>query len=124
MLEKQIQVELKPERVVYKGKDDQEMLGLINDDNQQLVSMPGDEFDFYFRLPDSENDFDLFLYSKGYYLEWMRESWLEDKNLLRLRHLVNDPDKFFRKEARKYSKYESEMEQIFWSSRIDTEKFN
>ena len=86
--------------------------------------MPGDEVDFHFSLPEEGGDYELFLYSKGYYLEWMRDSWLQDKNLLKLHRLIENPDKFFRKEARIYSKYESAMESIFWGSRIHTESFN
>ncbi len=117
-------VELKPERLLYKKEVNPELLESLNDESKQLISMPGDEFELQFTLPECQNDFDLFLYSKGYYLEWMRESWLDDKNLLKLNLLLENPDKFFKKEARKYSKYEKEIEEIFWSSRIDTKTYN
>ncbi|MCF8380047.1 MAG: hypothetical protein K9H49_10750 [Bacteroidales bacterium] len=117
-------IELLAERVSYKNEDNQKFLQALNSETEQLISMPGDEYELYFSLPESDEDFDLFLYSKGYYLEWMRESWLNDKNLLRLNSLMENPDRFFRKEAKRYSKYESQMEKIFWSSRIDTENFS
>ena len=116
-------IKLQADRLLYKNENKLELLKALNDEERQLISMPGDEFEFHFSLPESNEEYDLFLYSKGYYLEWMRESWLDDKNLLRLNLLMENPDKFFRKEARRYSKYESEMEEIFWSSRIDTENF-
>lgn len=117
-------VELNPEKIYYENEVHPEYLWSLVSEEEQLVSMPGDEFKMEFRLPPGENPYELFLYSRGYYLEWMRESWLNDKNLLRLNLLVENPDRFFRKEAKKYSKYESRMEEIFWNSRINTEKFN
>ncbi len=113
--------ELKPGRLQYRHEDHAELLEQLNDEDGQLVSLPGDEYDMFFRLPGEGMDYDLFLSSKGYYLEWMRESWLKDKNLLKLNALLENPDKFFRREAGKYSRYETEIEKIFWSSRIDTE---
>ncbi len=117
---------IKPGRLLYKGKDNQEDLELLTNPDQHLVSMPGDEFSLYFSMPDDADagNYDLYLYSKGYYLEWMRESWLKDKNLLKINRLLEDPDRFFRKEAKKYSRYESEIEKIFWSSRINTENYH
>lgn len=117
-------VTLQADKLVYKGRTNEEYLEAINNDEKNLVSMPGDEFEFYFTLPDRDAEYDLFLYSKGYYLEWMRESWLHDKDLFRLKLLLENPDRFLRKEAKRYTKYESEMEKIFWSTRIDTEKYD
>jgi len=117
-------VSLRPEKVLFNETEHHESLEAIHDDENYLISMPGDEVDFYFSVPDTETEYDYFLYSKGYYLEWMRDHWLQDKNLMKLNRLIEKPDKFFRKEARIYSKYESEMENIFWNSRINTQSFS
>ncbi len=117
-------IKLDPESLEYKNEDRKDLLELLSNEESQLVSMPGDEFKLNFKIPESENNYSFFLYTKGYYLEWMRESWLKDKNLVKLNRLFTKPDKFFRKEAGNYSRYESRMEEIFWSSRIDTDNFD
>ena len=86
--------------------------------------MPGNEFKFTFELPEKNSDFELFLYSKGYYLEWMRDNWLADKNLLKMNQLLKNPKKYYQKEAKKYKVYENTMEDVFWNSRIDTKTYN
>jgi hypothetical protein len=63
-------------------------------------------------------------YSKGYYLEWMRQHWLKDKNLIKLQQMVNNPYKFLKQEAKNYKQYETTMEQEFWNSKIDTKKYS
>ena len=73
--------------------------------------MPGDEYKFNFNLPEQNNDYELFLYSKGYYLEWMREHWIKDQNLLKLREMVVKPQKFLKQEAGNYKQYEKVIEQ-------------
>ena len=112
-----------PAGVLNKGKEDAAALALIRNPEEYLVSMPGDEYTFRFQLPD-ERDYELFLYSKGYYLEWMRNSWLKDEDLLKLRQMTYHPDKYFRKQAGEYKSYESLMEQIFWNSKIEAETFS
>ena len=117
-------VKIKPHRLIYRNEDCPELLKLLNDSIEQLVSMPGDEFSLSFELPGETENYDLFLWSKGYYLEWMRENWLKDKNLIKLNRLLENPDRFFRKEAGKYARYENEIEKIFWSSRLNTKTYN
>ena len=86
--------------------------------------MPGSAYIFNFDLPKHNEDYELFLYSKGYYLEWMREHWIKDKNLLKLRQMVEQPKKYLRVEAEAYKRYETNMEQEFWNSKIDTKIFS
>jgi hypothetical protein len=86
---------------------------------QHLVSLPSDLYEWTFNLPDPNQDYQLFLYSKGYYLEWMRSSWLKDKNLLLLRKIIENPAAYLKDQARQYKIYEQHMEHEFWGSRID-----
>jgi hypothetical protein len=86
--------------------------------------MPGCEYRFSFTLPDENADYELFLYSKGYYLEWMRAHWIGDKDLMKLRQMVYKPHKYLLEEAKNYKRYETTMEQEFWNSRIDTKTFS
>ena len=86
--------------------------------------MPGSEYKFNFILPASDSDYELFLYSKGYYLEWMREHWIKDENMFKLRQMVESPKTFLKTEAKDYKLYEKTMEQEFWDSKIDTKSFS
>ena len=113
-------LEISPESILNKGKLDNSALNAILDPKQYLISMPGNEYKFNFSLPDQNNDYELFLYSKGYYLEWMREHWVKDQDLLKLRQMVVNPKKYLKSEAGNYKQYEKVIEQLFWSSKIDT----
>lgn len=113
-------LEISPESILNKGKLDNSALNAILDPKSYLISMPGDEYKFNFNLPEQNNDYELFLYSKGYYLEWMRQHWIKDQNLLKLREMVVKPQKFLKREAGNYKQYEKVIEQLFWSSKIDT----
>lgn len=117
-------IEITPNQILNKGIKDQKALSNIKNIDKHLVSMPGSEYKFNFELPSSDTEYELFLYSKGYYLEWMREHWLKDKNLLKLRQMFNKPKKYLRVEAEAYKQYETNMEQEFWNSKIDTKTFS
>ncbi len=117
-------VEISPTNIFNKGKLDNIALDEINSPNKYLVSMPGSEYKFNFTLPNANTDYELFLYSKGYYLEWMREHWIKDKDLLKLKQMVDNPKKYLREEAKNYKQYEATMEEEFWNSKIDTKKFS
>ena len=124
IIEKVKPVEISPGSVYNKGEADNAALSSINNPAKYLISMPGSEYKFNFTLPDSETDYELFLYSKGYYLEWMREHWLKDKDLLKLKQMKDNPKKYLIEEAGNYKKYEETMEQEFWNSKIDTKLFS
>jgi hypothetical protein len=117
--------ELKPiaisaERIMKKGKEDTVAKACLNDSKEHLISMPGDVYKFSFALPSETTDYQLFLYTKGYYLEWMRDHWLKDKNLLSLKQMRDNPARFLKREAPHYKRYEREMNDLFWGSRINT----
>jgi hypothetical protein len=122
--EKVVPVEIKPAEILNKGKIDPAALAQIDAEDQYLISMPGSEYKFNFDLPDENQDYELFLYAKGYYLEWMREHWLKDKNVLKMNQLVNNPGQFLRAEAKNYKRYETEMAPIFWDSKINVKTFS
>ena len=95
---------------------------ILHDDEKFLVSLPGDEFKLKFDLPEiSENiEYELFLSSKGYYLEWMRQEWLEEKDITRLRKMVSMDQKTWRELAIEFKSMEHEMEDVFWNSKYST----
>lgn len=117
-------IEISPSTILNKGRLDNTALSEINNPNKYLISMPGSEYKFNFTLPSSDTDYELFLYSKGYYLEWMRESWIKDKDLLKLKQMLDNPKKYLRVEAKPYKNYENTMEQEFWNSKVDTKTFS
>jgi len=117
-------VEISPNSILNKGVLDQVALGNLNSDKNRLISMPGSEYKFNFELPNDNTNYDLFLYTKGYYLEWMRDHWIKDKDLLKLYQMINIPKKYLKDEAKNYKKYETNMEQEFWNSKIDTKTFS
>jgi hypothetical protein len=109
--------------IVKNGITDSKALSDITDPDRLLLSMPGDEFRFSFPLPDPAARYELFLYTKGYYLEWMRKDWLKEKNLLKFVQMVESPKQYLRAEAPNFKRYEAVMEQQFWNSRVDTKIF-
>jgi hypothetical protein len=117
-------IEISPNSILNKEKIDNFALSAINNPDKYLISMPGSEYKFNFILPNTNTDYELFLYSKGYYLEWMREHWIKDKDLLKLNQMVNNPKKYLQEEAKNYKRYETTMEQEFWNSKIDTKTFS
>jgi hypothetical protein len=117
-------IEITPTNILNKGKVDNTALLEIKNPEKYLISMPGSEYKFNFTLPSAVTDYELFLYSKGYYLEWMREHWLKDKDLLKLKQMVDNPKKYLMVESKNYKRYETTMEHEFWNSKIDTKTFS
>lgn len=112
-------IRIKPNQVQRNGKLSHRDLKRLNGQDQ-LVSMPGEVFTLDFDLPEEAPAYDLFLYAKGYYLEWMRDQWLSEKNLWKLRKMFKDPSAYLKTEASAYKEYEATMEEVFWSSQIPT----
>jgi len=117
-------IEISPTLILNEGEIDSQALSAVNYSDKYLISMPGSEYKFNFTFPKEAGTYELFLSSRGYYLEWMREQWIKDKNLRKLRQMVYRPKRFLRKEAKNYKEYEATMEETFWNSRIDTKIFS
>ncbi len=117
-------VEIAPSALYEKGKYNPITCNAVNDPDQYLISMPGCEYRFDFELPELDTEYELFLCSKGYYLEWMREHWIKDKDLLKLKQMLDNPERYLKSEAANYKMYEIQMEEEFWNSKINTETFS
>ncbi|MBC7885912.1 MAG: hypothetical protein H7X99_10580 [Saprospiraceae bacterium] len=101
-----------------------DLASVIESDNSNIISMPGDVYGLAYSIPDdkeSNRTFKIFLETEGYYLEWMRKSWLKDKNLPALQHMMKDPKSWLTSETSNYKKYEHDMENQFWNSRWTNE---
>lgn len=90
-----------------------------SDDEQYLVSFPGDEFNFSFEMPELKDQFshELFLSVKGYYLEWIRQAWLDEKQPEKLKKMLLNDKATWVDLAREYKSMEYDMESVFWNSK-------
>jgi hypothetical protein len=100
-----------------RGGCDQFKKQLLSDTLDPLVTLPGDSYDLLYILPDSREEYELFLCSKGYYIEWMREPWLAEENLWKTSLLFGTPRLFMKLAAKEFKLAEPTMEKNFWMSR-------
>jgi hypothetical protein len=96
------------------GKE-KEPLSKLMDPEEFLVTYPGEKFLINYRLPFDHAE--LFLDSKGFYLEWIREDWIKEQNFRKLNQMVNNPSIYLKKVAKEYKRVEPVMEEAFWNSR-------
>src|SRR5207248_10750722 len=82
-----------------------------------LVTFPGDEVVFRYRLPEPAASQELFLRTRGYYLEWLRREWLAEESALRAAAFFLDPEGAARRLAPRFKEEEDRIEKLFWSSR-------
>jgi hypothetical protein len=80
-----------------------------------MVTMPGDSYEFEYAIPAGEHE--LFLDTRGYYLEWMRREWLREENPVSAMRMLLDPEGTLRALAPAYKKVEPHIEEMFWRSR-------
>ncbi len=85
--------------------------------DRTLVTTRGDSYVYEYRLPADPAGLELFLESRGYYLEWMREEWRPDENPMRAARMFLDPAGALRELAPEFKRREASMENLFWSSR-------
>jgi hypothetical protein len=106
---------IKPSMVdIIRGSEKDALLKLTKG-NTYLVTYPGDAYRIRYDLP--FNDAELFLDSKGYYLEWMREEWVKEQNFKKMARMMNNPSKYLKEASLPYKKMEPIMEKTFWNSR-------
>jgi hypothetical protein len=84
---------------------------------ETITTMPGDAYDFTFELPERPERYELFLSSRGYYLEWMRREWLAEESEAQAALLFTAPSIALRQLAPAYKRQEANMERLFWGSR-------
>jgi hypothetical protein len=108
-------VELEPAAASRGGVPDRDALARLRGGDRQLVTMPGAEYRVSYRLP--EGELDLFLASRGYYLEWMRQEWLREESRPRAALFLLQPRLSLVLLAPAFKKVEHRMEEMFWRSR-------
>ncbi len=111
-------IELAPYKVTNNNITDTNALNnVVANDRKYLTTVPGDSYQLHFKLPMENNDYELFVYSKGYYLEWIRKSWLGQKDLPKLMGMVNNDAAVWHSLAKEFKNVEWDMETTFWSSK-------
>ncbi len=110
---------IKPYSVFYDKKESPEALSSLLDSEKVLVTFPGDVYKLKYRLPkiEKDKDFEYFLKTRGYYLEWIRKEWLEEENPLLLAEAIFSPEQTLRRLAPKFKSVEAEIEKQFWGSK-------
>jgi len=108
---------LDPISVRRGDSSDAAALSALLDSSRTLVTFPGDAFTIGFHLPDDFGAYELFLDSRGYYLEWMRQEWLAEEDAARATLMFTDPARTLRDLAPGYARLEPQMERVFWGSR-------
>jgi hypothetical protein len=110
-------IRIRPSLVDRDGAIDNAALAALLDSSRMLATIPGDSVIITYSLPENYADLELFLESRGYYLEWIRDEWLAEENPAMAAMILTDPAGLLRLMAPRYKEVESEMEQLFWSSR-------
>lgn len=110
-------VRLKPVAVRKHGVEDQPALERLLDSARVLVTLPGDSYSLHYLLPEQPEKYELFVESRGYYLEWIRSEWLEEQDAVRSLQVLTNPEGALRYLAPRYKLVEEEMENVFWNSR-------
>jgi hypothetical protein len=108
---------LDPVVVRRDGRVDAHALALLADSSGALTTYPGDEYTLTYQLPDDFARYELFLESRGYYLEWLREEWMAEESPARAAMMLFDPETALRELAPEFKKHEADMESSFWRSR-------
>ena len=112
-------VRLSPFMVNQDGVSADEALQLLTDPKKALTTLPGDVYTLVYQLPKDFESYELFLESRGYYLEWIREEWLSDENPALAAMMLFNPERALRVLAPEFKKIEVDMEKKFWGSRYE-----
>jgi hypothetical protein len=110
---------LPPVAVTQNGHPVPEAHARLLDSTKTLVTLPGDEYTLSYDLPADGGSYELFLESRGYYLEWMRETWAEETNPERVVDMLFAPERMMRTLAPDFKAAEPHMEDAFWNSRYE-----
>ncbi len=110
-------IRIQPQSSTPSELANQNVISLLNNQEKTLVTFPGDQISLQYELPDDYASYDLFLDTQGYYLEWMRETWVAEENYDKVFELLFNPNKYLKDLAPQFKKIEAEMEESFWRSK-------
>jgi hypothetical protein len=106
-----------PVAVERSGRPDPAALADLTDPRRTLVTFPGDRLVLHYELPATVPRPEVFLESRGYYLEWMRQAWLDEEDAGQAALMLRRPDLALRLLAPEFKALEPGMEEAFWGSR-------
>ncbi len=110
-------VTIEPQSSFPEFSDGSKVTSLLRNPDSVLVTFPGDKYFLNYKLPKNYNDYELFLESQGYYLEWIRGEWLAEENPDKVYQMFFNPKQYFKDLAPQFKEIEAEMEETFWSSK-------
>ncbi len=110
-------IRISPSIVLKEGAPDSSALSCLLDSTRTLVTFPGDSYTMIYKLPAADTGYELFLESRGYYLEWIRKEWIEEQNPYYLAQMFFDPKNALERLAPEFKAIEPSMEDCFWRSR-------
>ena len=70
---------IKPSSSSPQNINSSNVVELLTNADSLLVTYPGDRYFLNYKLPSDFTEYELFMESQGYYLEWMRNEWLGDQ---------------------------------------------
>lgn len=96
-----------------------DVTALLLDPAKALVTLPGDDYELEFELPEDPASYAYFLDTRGYYLEWMRDEWIAESNPAMAMMMLRFPETALKVLAPRYKEIEPQMEKMFWESRYE-----
>lgn len=112
-------IRLSPVAVNRDGMNADAAHRVLMDPKAALTTLPGDVYTLVYQLPEDFERYELFLESRGYYLEWIREAWLKEENPALAAMMLFNPERALRVLASEFKKVEVEMEEQFWRSHYE-----
>ncbi len=97
-------------------QDASDALVTVLDEDARLETFPGDSYRFSFEGIDGDPA--LFLESRGYYYEWIREQWLAEEDPTAAARFMLDFRGTLRRLAPAYERIRPAMDELFFESRI------
>jgi hypothetical protein len=110
-------IRVEPRTVLHGDSSATEARNRLLRPDHTLVTFPGDEYTLLYDLPDDAVEYELFLESKGYYLEWMRQEWMAEEAPSKAAQFFLDPAGALRRLAPEFKRVESRLEAAFWRSK-------
>ncbi|MBI4538086.1 MAG: hypothetical protein HY704_01080 [Gemmatimonadetes bacterium] len=110
-------IRMQPSLVRRGDMVDEEARSLLLDSTRVLATLPGDQYTLVYRLPGAFERHELFLESRGYYIEWMRDDWLAQEEPARAVMMIASPRRALRAMAPDYKRIEAQLEAQFWRNR-------
>lgn len=99
----------------YSGSSN--VVEMLTNPDSALITFPGNKYLLNYKLPSDYYNYEFFMESQGYYLEWMRNEWLAEENPGKVYQMLFNPQQYYKDLAPQFKKVEAEMEETFWSSK-------